>query len=542
MQAEKPAEKPKKPKGRKKDWVMEAGAGVPPPEKPSPTSSPELVAGWYPTHPDMTGRLSYSPDSDELELARAVAEAQAANMQKTARKKATLAAAAAAENRLFDCTQEKFLNEMDAAALADATAGSKAKTPQAAAASWNTPPTNTSVPVIPRAPAPRQFAPVFHPPPAHWHTPAKNDDSAFTMQSATWPTVTGQEESVAGRNGRHSAPPMLPSPTKWSPETQAAPAKKKAPSVKPNGKPKAKKMSAGGGDSHFTDGEVSGFFDILERRLPIGKEEFTKCMDEYNALFPDRPRGYNNLKAQFNKHASKKPPTGDPDCPPLTKRAKRIKAGMKEKAGMLTMANIGDGFGSTNGENLKKKNSSKKQDGGGVTLSQPKSVLKTKARDKARDGIVQAIIASDKAQAKREERAAKRRGKQMERTMMVATQAFTALATAMAGQRVEIPPMQEPAKLDSSSSSSDSSLSSLSDDSDDGGGGKKLSFKRKLKRWKKKKALKRARKSPNKSVKKKKEATVDLMDVDSSSGSEVELKLPYGKHDSDDDEKKPNAI
>ncbi|CAB9511625.1 unknown protein [Seminavis robusta] len=264
MQAEKPAEKPKKPKGRKKDWVMEAGAGAPPPEKPSPPSSPELVAGWYPTHPDMTGRLSYSPDSDELELARAVAEAQVENMQKTARKKATLAAAAA-ENRLFDCTQEKFLNEMDVAALADATAGSKAKTPQAAAASWNTPPTNTSVPIIPRAPAPRQFAPVFHQSPAHWRTPAKNDDSAFTMQSTTWPTVTGQEEeSVAGRNGRHSAPPMLPSPTKWSPETQAAPAKKKAASVKPKGKPKAKKISAGGGDSHFTDGEVSTFFDILD--------------------------------------------------------------------------------------------------------------------------------------------------------------------------------------------------------------------------------------------------------------------------------------
>eukprot|EP00797_Seminavis_robusta_P027090 Sro502_g155520.2 (441) ;mRNA; r:14111-15433 len=430
---------------------------------------------------------------------------------------------------------------MEAAAIADRALGSNAKTPQAAAAIWTTPPSNTAPPSLPRPPTavrPMQETPY------RWNT------GAYSMAAAQWPTVTGGVPQEP-RSGRHSAPPMLPSPSKWSPLTQAAPAPKtKKASQESAGttmtaKPKAKAaaakgtkkvLSAGGGDSHFTDGEVSVLLDIMERILPIGKEEFTKVTNEYNNLFPDRKRGYQNLKSQFNKHVSKKPPTGDPDCPPLTKRAKRIQAGIKEKAGMLTMANVGDGFGSTMGDQKKKKKDTAIIEG----LYQPKSVLKSKARDSAREGIVQAIIASDKAQAKREERAAKRHDKQMERTMMVATQAFTALATAMSGRRVEIPAMQEPARYPSSDSSLTDSSSSSSDDSSDDG--KKLSFKKKLKRYKKKKQLKRKRKNSSSPGKKKKSSkTVDLLDDSSSSGTEVELKYPYGikpKNNEDDADSK----
>jgi hypothetical protein len=79
--------------------------------------------------------------------------------------------------------------------------------------------------------------------------------------------------------------------------------------------------SVGGGSMHYHKEEIEALMDIMEEIHPIGK--FEKDLEEqvaerYNAMHHPttaRPREYVNLMAQFNKFASKKLPTGDPDCP-----------------------------------------------------------------------------------------------------------------------------------------------------------------------------------------------------------------------------------
>jgi hypothetical protein len=91
---------------------------------------------------------------------------------------------------------------------------------------------------------------------------------------------------------------------------------------------------AGGGRMHYRDDELNDLMDIMELVLPNGKYEKEKVAERYNEIHSDRPREYQNLMTQFNKFASKKPPTGYPECPPLVRRAKQIVEKIKKKAGI----------------------------------------------------------------------------------------------------------------------------------------------------------------------------------------------------------------
>jgi hypothetical protein len=59
-----------------------------------------------------------------------------------------------------------------------------------------------------------------------------------------------------------------------------------------------------------------------------------RITERYNRKFPSRQRKMVNLRNQFHVYAKAKPPTGNPDCPPLVKRAKDIVKKTKEKAGI----------------------------------------------------------------------------------------------------------------------------------------------------------------------------------------------------------------
>jgi hypothetical protein len=158
-------------------------------------------------------------------------------------------------------------------------------------------------------------------------------------------------------SGRRTAPPMLPSPVsenrlinrstgvvgdalKRPPRimtiaTSAVNARAKAGAAAKNKAPN--NQGAGGGKMHYRDDELNDLMDIMEELLPIGKYEKEKVAERYNMMHPTRPREYPNLMTQFNKFASKKPPTGNPDCPPLVRRAKRILKKIRNKAGIACL-------------------------------------------------------------------------------------------------------------------------------------------------------------------------------------------------------------
>jgi hypothetical protein len=169
-------------------------------------------------------------------------------------------------------------------------------------------------------------------------------------------------------SGRRSAPPMLPSPPSGVPNNRfneapvaaaaslpprnnnlaartaagnaaakraAAAAAKRAQA--PANKKKKGAQGAGGGSMHYRAEELEALMEIMDDVVPIGKYEKEKVCQRYNDMFPTRPREYQNLMSQFNKYASRKEPTGDPDCPPLVRKAKRICQKIKDKAGIACM-------------------------------------------------------------------------------------------------------------------------------------------------------------------------------------------------------------
>jgi hypothetical protein len=89
----------------------------------------------------------------------------------------------------------------------------------------------------------------------------------------------------------------------------------------------------------FRDEEVDALLDIMAVIKPIGKSEWEKVTSKYNEKHSDRRRTMRNLRNRFNIEANKKPPTGDPDCPPLVRKAKRINYSIKKKAGALVLGN-----------------------------------------------------------------------------------------------------------------------------------------------------------------------------------------------------------
>jgi len=96
-----------------------------------------------------------------------------------------------------------------------------------------------------------------------------------------------------------------------------------------------KKMAKGGGATRYSDDELDALMEHMEAILPIGKNEWERLVERYNSderVSKDRPRGLDNLRSQYNKYAKKKAPTGDPDCPPLVKRAKRVRESIRQKA------------------------------------------------------------------------------------------------------------------------------------------------------------------------------------------------------------------
>jgi hypothetical protein len=97
-----------------------------------------------------------------------------------------------------------------------------------------------------------------------------------------------------------------------------------------------------------------------------------------------------NLRNRFTGYANKKPPTGDPDCPPLVRRAKQITEAIKQKAGMKIMQDRNVG-----GQAVEAPVVASKRNGNDVVATK-----KTRFQGNSNsDRFLEAYLASEKMQA-----------------------------------------------------------------------------------------------------------------------------------------------
>ena len=112
-----------------------------------------------------------------------------------------------------------------------------------------------------------------------------------------------------------------------------------------------------------------------------------------------------NLRNSYNALVQKKVPTGDPDCPPLVRRAKRINWTIKERAQVV--------------ERGTRKNQDTDDSSGLETPSGLVSSANTKTKrdtkEDARNKLIEAFVESEKAQAERERRYERREEKRARR-------------------------------------------------------------------------------------------------------------------------------
>jgi hypothetical protein len=208
----------------------------------------------------------------------------------------------------------------------------------------------------------------------------------------------------------------------------------------------------------FRAAEIDTLMCIVKDILPIGKIEWERVTAKYNEKYPQRPRGMRNLRNRFQAYANKKPPTGDPNCPPLVRRAKQITEFIKQKAGLAVMNSNSTGIEGPVVAN--KRNASE-------IVGVPATTKKSRATS-ATDKYLEAMLASEKIQAKKDAKEERMRHEERQETMRLFMGTMSAFAAAISGKSVEVPTSTLPATLPVQSVDSNTDALSSSDSSGSG--------------------------------------------------------------------------
>jgi hypothetical protein len=275
----------------------------------------------------------------------------------------------------------------------------------------------------------------------------------------------------------------------------------------------------------FRAAELDYLMEVVADIKPIGKIEWDRVTTRYNARFKTRPRIMRNLRNRFQAYANKKPPTGDPDCPPLVRKAKQITEAIKSKAGMAIIT--------SQNNTIEVPLVASKRNADDVVGKHSQST-KTKGRSGGgNERFLEAYLASERLQAKRDAKEEKMRHLERQETMRLMMTTMASFAAAMSGKSVDVPRMDAPSSLPPPTRSTSLDSDDDSDESNDSDPDtdsstvtmpkKKKRFNEKLaslrrKQKKLKKALKKA-KSPDK----KEGLPKQDDDEDSDSGSEYEV-------------------
>jgi len=74
----------------------------------------------------------------------------------------------------------------------------------------------------------------------------------------------------------------------------------------------------------FTVVEIEHLHETIEDVIPIEILDWERIWQEHSARYPTKEPTSESLKRKFQELARKKNPTGDPNCPPYVRDAKRI--------------------------------------------------------------------------------------------------------------------------------------------------------------------------------------------------------------------------
>jgi len=159
-----------------------------------------------------------------------------------------------------------------------------------------------------------------------------------------FPHQAQAEHQQANRLGNNVAPNVAPGTatahaaaamvSKGAPATASSASKKKKKMPPKKGKKTVakKKPKAKGGS--FNKAELDNLLDVIEKILPIGKVDWEKVESMHSENVPEeRERSLTKIRNQHNTPCAKKPPAGDPDCPPHVRRAKRLSYKIRDRAG-----------------------------------------------------------------------------------------------------------------------------------------------------------------------------------------------------------------
>jgi hypothetical protein len=92
-------------------------------------------------------------------------------------------------------------------------------------------------------------------------------------------------------------------------------------------RPSPKKIRSSG----FNEQEVEHLLTCIDDLLPIGPDAWERVLDNHAAMFGANGRDTQSIRRKFNKLVKTAIPTGDPNCPPNVRWAKRIYRKIEEK-------------------------------------------------------------------------------------------------------------------------------------------------------------------------------------------------------------------
>lgn len=92
----------------------------------------------------------------------------------------------------------------------------------------------------------------------------------------------------------------------------------------------------------FSDAETNAMLNLIEKHLPLSTDEWDYIAGLHCVAFPSAKRNSESLKRRFNKLCRKGPPTGDPYCSPLVRKAKRLRRMLTQEADIVCGENAAE--------------------------------------------------------------------------------------------------------------------------------------------------------------------------------------------------------
>ncbi|KUF88740.1 hypothetical protein AM587_10011880 [Phytophthora nicotianae] len=103
-------------------------------------------------------------------------------------------------------------------------------------------------------------------------------------------------------------------------------------------------MGKQSGSSNYKMAEVDRLLQLVEKYLPLGKDEWERLTNDYNAT---RPRSWNerdtdSIRRKFKAMYGARKPSGKGNIPPHIDRAKELKRAVDQKASVIEMDDCAD--------------------------------------------------------------------------------------------------------------------------------------------------------------------------------------------------------